>query len=90
MGAATTQRRRMLEPRQCRAARALLGWSRARLAKESGVSAPTIDRYERGESSPMFSTVALLRRTMERAGVVFVEPTKDLGPGVILKDGRRP
>ena len=37
----------------------------------------------------MFATVALLRRTLERAGVVFVDPTNELGPGVILKDGKR-
>jgi transcriptional regulator with XRE-family HTH domain len=80
----------MLEPRQCRAARALLGWSRARLATESGISSPTIDRYERGESSPMFTTVAKLRRVLERAGVIFVEPNSDHGPGVILKDGKTP
>jgi transcriptional regulator with XRE-family HTH domain len=74
----------MLEPRQCRAARALLGWSRARLAKESGVPVPTLERYERGETSPYLRTVAKLRRTMERAGVIFVDPTSERGAGVIL------
>lgn len=79
----------MLEPGQCRAARAFLGWSRERLAKESGVSAPTIDRYERGVSSPMFETVRVLRRTLERAGVVFIDPTAEHGPGIMLREGRK-
>src|SRR5262245_41157167 len=74
----------MLEPRQCRAGRALLGWSRARLAAESGVPAPTLEKYERGLSEPMLRTVARLRRAMERAGVTFLDGTKDHGPGVML------
>jgi transcriptional regulator with XRE-family HTH domain len=78
----------MLEPETCRAARALLDWSRARLAKESGVSAPTIDRYERGQSSPLFETVRQLRRTLEKAGVVFIDDDA-AGPGVRLKERKR-
>jgi len=80
-------RRDMLEPRQCRAARALLGWSRARLAEASGIPVPTLERYERGETSPYLRTVAKLRRTLERAGVIFVDPTREHGPGVTLKEG---
>jgi hypothetical protein len=51
---------------------------------------PTLERYERGETSPYLRTVAKLRRTLEKAGIVFVDPTDELGPGVILKDGKRP
>jgi transcriptional regulator with XRE-family HTH domain len=78
----------MLEPRQCRAARALLGWSRARLATESGIPVPTLERYERGETSPYLRTVAKLRRTLERAGVAFIDPAADHGAGVMLKEGQ--
>ena len=65
--------------------RAFLGWSRERLAEESGVPAPTVEKYERGLSSPLLRTVARLRRTMERAGVMFVDPSDSHGPGVVLK-----
>lgn len=76
----------MLEPRQCRAARAFLGWSRARLARESGVSAATIQRYERGDSGQMFKTVRSLCRALERGGAEFLEATKECGPGLALRD----
>lgn len=33
----------------CRAARAVLGWSAAKLAEKSGVSLPTIQRIESGK-----------------------------------------
>lgn len=85
-----TRRRRMLEPWLCRSARAALGWSRTRLAKESGVSAPTIQRYERGDSGQLFDTVRKLRRALERGGVEFLEATKDRGPGLALRGGKRP
>jgi transcriptional regulator with XRE-family HTH domain len=67
----------------------LLDWSRADLAAASGVSAPTIDRYERGQGSPMFETVRALRRTLERAGVVFIDADDKLGPGVRLRERRK-
>jgi transcriptional regulator with XRE-family HTH domain len=78
----------MLEPKQCRAARAFLGWSRQRLAKESGVPAPTVEKYERGLSEPMLRTVSRLRRAMEKAGLTFVDPTDRHGPGVIMRDSK--
>lgn len=88
MRARATRRQPMLEPRQCRAARAFLGWSRARLAKESGIPVPTLERYERGETSPYLKTVAKLRRTLEKAGVIFIDPDKEAGPGIRLRDGK--
>src|SRR5687767_9754150 len=83
-----TRRRRMLEPWLSRAARAALGWSRERLAEESGVSAPTIQRYERGEVG-LYETVRKLRAALERGGVEFLEATKDRGPGLTLRQGRK-
>ena len=85
----TRQRRKMLEPRQCRAARAILGWSRQRLSEEFGIPVPTLERYERGETSPYLKTVATLRRTLERAGVIFIDPDSEAGPGIRLRDGRK-
>lgn len=68
---------------QFRAARALLGWSRAELAKRSGLSEPTVKRVEI-EEGPNVSDDARqkLRSTLEAAGVTF---TNDGAPGVKLK-----
>jgi DNA-binding XRE family transcriptional regulator len=80
----------VLTPKQLRAARALLGWPRSRLAEESGVPLPTLHKIEAGETDPKLTTAGKLRRTLEDAGVIFVDPTAEHGPGVILRDeGRR-
>jgi transcriptional regulator with XRE-family HTH domain len=71
----------MLTGRQLRAARALLDWSRRRLADESDVPAVTIQGFEAGANSKL-GTVIRLRRACELAGVVFIEPDSGVGEGV--------
>lgn len=74
---------------QIRAARALLDWTQPELAKKSKLSVPTIRRME-GERGPSASTAAnveAVRRTLEEAGVVFLD-SKEMkagGVGVRLK-----
>jgi DNA-binding XRE family transcriptional regulator len=82
-------KRPVLTPKQLRAARVLLGWSRSKLAAESGVPLPTLDKIESGKTDPKLTTAGKLRRTLEDAGVIFVDPTREHGPGVILRDGKR-
>ena len=67
-----------------RAARALLRWNQANLARASGVSVPTIKRLEAipGILGAHSSTVTALRRALESAGVEF---TNGNAPGVRLK-----
>jgi predicted transcriptional regulator len=74
----------MLTPRQLIAARALIGWTRERLAKASSVPAVSIGEFERGETDPRLTTVSKLRRAMEKAGVEFIDATADRGAGVRL------
>ncbi|MBK6704098.1 MAG: helix-turn-helix transcriptional regulator [Caulobacteraceae bacterium] len=79
----------MLTSAQVRAARALLDWSQRDLAAKSKLSVPTIKRME-GAMGPERSTEAnvdAVRRALEGAGVVFLEPksNKDGGAGVRLK-----
>ena len=71
-------------PGQVRAARALLDWSRERLAAESGVPIRTLDRLEGGEGSPQRRTLAAIRATLEVAGVEFI-PENGGGAGVRLR-----
>jgi predicted transcriptional regulator len=75
----------MLTPRQLVAARALIRWTRDRLAKASGVPAVSIGEFERGETDPRLTTVSKLRRAMEKAGVEFIDPDAERGAGVRLR-----
>jgi ribosome-binding protein aMBF1 (putative translation factor) len=74
---------------QIRAARALLDWSQAKLAEKTKLSVLTIRRMEgsRGPSGSTEANVEAVRRALENAGVIFLEPqsTKDGGAGVRLK-----
>lgn len=80
----------MLEPRQLRAARALVGWSRQTLADKSGVPRATIEQFEAGKTDPKQTTVHKLRRALERVGVVFQDADdEEWGPGVRLRGGKR-
>jgi transcriptional regulator with XRE-family HTH domain len=74
----------MITPAQCRAARALVNWSQQQLAEAATVGNATIRNFESGNSAPQHSTLDVLRRALEAAGVIFVEENGD-GPGVRLK-----
>jgi transcriptional regulator with XRE-family HTH domain len=74
-----------LLPAQCRAARALLSWSQAELAKKASVSKQTLVDFERGARQPYPRTLADIRSALEVAGVEF---TNGDSPGVRLKKKR--
>ena len=63
-------------------ARVALGWGTRDLARNAGVSPDTVARFERGEQLKG-STVAVLRKTFEAAGIEFI-PENGGGPGVRL------
>lgn len=71
--------------RQCKAARALLGWSQAKLAEAANVHFRTVHDFENGVRKPIASTMAVIRRAIEDGGVVFI-PTNGGGEGVRLRD----
>ena len=62
----------------------MLGWPRNRLAEEANVAARTIIDFERGARHPYDRTLADIRRALEDAGIVFIDPNGG-GPGVRLK-----
>lgn len=74
-----------MTPAQSRAARALLDWKQERLAEAASVGVTTIRNFENSKISPHRSTLAVIRRALEDAGVEF---TNDDGPGVKLRTGR--
>lgn len=58
-----------------RALRAARGWSRAELARRSGVSATAIGRIERGERRPINGTVQALANALDVRPVALREVT---------------
>jgi transcriptional regulator with XRE-family HTH domain len=54
---------------QLKAARALLGWSRIKLAVESGVGENLIKTFEAGARIPASAKLDALKQTLEAAGV---------------------
>ena len=69
---------------QCRAARALLGWSQQQLADAANVGVATIRTFEPGKSKPYGRTLADIRKALEAAGVEFI-PENGGGAGVRLR-----
>lgn len=77
-----------IEPRQARAARALLGWSEAKLAQMSRLSLDTIRRIEcEQDIEKARPALAMMRRAFEAAGVIFLAGSDFVagGSGVRLK-----
>jgi transcriptional regulator with XRE-family HTH domain len=67
---------------QVTGARKLLGWSRVKLAIESGVGNGTIVTFENGLHVPHAGVLAALKRALEAAGVQFTNGDE---PGVKLR-----
>ncbi len=78
----------MLTSEQVRAARALLRLEQKDLAKDSGVSLPSIQRLETrpGPLAAQPRTVAAIRAALEAAGVEFIAENGG-GAGVRLRKG---
>ncbi|MGP9820909.1 helix-turn-helix domain-containing protein [Salinarimonas sp. NSM] len=75
---------------QLRAARALLRWEQRDLARESGVSHPTIARLELqpGPLAAWARTSDKLQAALEKAGVEFVPEEGEKGEGVRFRERR--
>jgi DNA-binding XRE family transcriptional regulator len=72
---------------QIRAARHLIGWKQADLAKAAGLSEISIKNIERGATDARGSTLAAIQQALADAGVILLESgdTRDGGLGVRLK-----
>ena len=79
----------MITAEQIRGARAILRWSAQKLAKQTGVSWPTIQRMEASEGVPssISKNLQAVQRTLEDAGIVFIDENGG-GAGVRLRDRR--
>jgi DNA-binding XRE family transcriptional regulator len=63
--------RNLLSADQSRAARALLNWSRVRLAGKANLSEMTISDFENGFRKPRPPNIAAMRQAFEDAGIIF-------------------
>ena len=77
----------MLDGRQVRAARALLGWTREDLLKASGISMSALLRMEGDLADSRGSTIHKVTVALNRAGIEFVN-RDDGGIGVVLNRGQ--
>jgi len=73
-----------MTPAQCRAARGLLGWTAADLARIASVSVFTIRNFEEERSVPDPAIVRLMRRAFEGASIRFDDAAE--GHGVSLSE----
>ncbi|WP_083463997.1 helix-turn-helix domain-containing protein [Prosthecomicrobium hirschii] len=69
---------------QVRAARGLLGWSQARLASASGLSQPTVKRFETNSTPVSVEALQAIKIALENAGVIFIDKNGE-GVGVRLR-----
>ena len=70
-----------MSPEQCRAARAWLDWSQARLAETAGVGLSTVKSYEAGKTT-IAATLAAMKAALEAQGIAFVDDGGTLGIAV--------
>lgn len=74
----------MIDGRQIRAARAMLGWSREELLDASGISMSALLRMEGNMADSRSSTLNKVVKALTVAGIEFVT-REDGGIGVVLK-----
>ncbi len=67
----------MLSPEQIRAARALLDWSTAELARRTGLTVNGLNKIERGHVNAQRDTLEKIQKVFEEAGLEFI-PGKGL------------
>ncbi len=61
-----------MTPKQCKAARSVLGWGVRDLARQAKVAPATVGRFESG-AGMQTRTIDALRTTLEAAGIQFIE-----------------
>ena len=74
----------MITGPQCRAGRALVEITRAKLASRSGINESVIEKFERMIEEPASDAVSALEQALEELGAVFIAENGG-GIGVRLK-----
>ncbi len=77
----------MITAQQTRAARALLGWTQEMLADRAAVSLTALKRMESANDERVYeSTSDRVRRTLEAAGIVFINSGRHIGVMMDVSD----
>ena len=61
-----------MTPKQCRAARALLGWNQESLARAAGCSVLTVRNFEKGRRALMPNNRQAIVDAFAKAGIEFI------------------
>jgi hypothetical protein len=79
----------MITASQCRSARALLGWSLAKLAAAAGIAESDLDAFELERGIPPTAIVNAIEQAFAGVGVLFLEDgdIRMLRPGETLAAG---
>lgn len=74
-----------ITPEQCRAARALLDWTREQLSVASGVPVRTLADFETGATAPRAATRQKLAEAFGREGIAFVAVYGTAGGATLIR-----
>ena len=77
----------MIDPVQLRMARAALGWSLQHLSERAKVHLNTVRRCELGYET-LTGTMQKIETVFRNEGIVFLDETDDVGPGIRLRHRR--
>jgi len=72
----------MISPSQSKAARALLGWTQAKLAQKSGIPLDTVKRFERAKSDTRGKAMIKMEAAIRQAGIRLLPPENGEGEGL--------
>lgn len=79
-----TDKEKTITAKQCKAARAFLGWSQNDLASKARVAQKTITDFERGVTNPQRRIVEDIKVIFESEGIEF--SFGDEGQGVVFNE----
>ena len=79
----------LMSAAQCRSARALLGWSVAKLASAASVGESAIDDFETERRAPVPAIARRIRRAFEPVGVLFLRDDDVACTGGTVQNRRR-
>jgi transcriptional regulator with XRE-family HTH domain len=68
-----------ITPKQCKAARDLIGWKQSDLSNKSEIGESTIADFERGVRTPFARTLRDIRIALEEEGIEFLNNDKGIG-----------
>jgi transcriptional regulator with XRE-family HTH domain len=79
----------MITPRQCKAARALLGWTQAELAEKAKLTLDTVSRFEQGKSDTRGQAMIKMEAAVRQAGIKLLASEGGEGEGLRFASAKR-